>query len=33
MKKFIKELIEGVCWFAFGAVLGLLFIEAMRLII
>jgi hypothetical protein len=33
MKKFIKELIEGVCWFAFGAVLGLLFIEAMRLML
>lgn len=33
MKKFIKELIEEVCWFTFGAVLGLLFVEAMRLIV
>lgn len=33
MKKFIKELAEGVCWFTFGAVLGLLFVEAMRFIV
>lgn len=33
MKKFIKELVEGVCWFAFGAALGLLFVEALRLIV
>nr|DAH54629.1 MAG TPA: hypothetical protein [Caudoviricetes sp.] len=33
MKRFIKGLAEGIYWFAFGAVLGLLFVETVRFIV